>query len=196
MSAVDGVDRWLRFLADGRSSVLFATLAGFSLMLIAGRREPKTGLAGRRAKVRIAIRAVILVSRGSAMAMAYGDVVILAFYAVYLLLTRGRPRVSRSSALGNLIGRQIPPRGVAPLTATAVALAESCGRRWLSGTVVRKRSRAGRSAKDRPGTEHAVLITRPPCGGWGRVDRPVGPLRPGRRQGHNLRGSVRASRAV
>jgi hypothetical protein len=29
MYAVDGVDRWLRFLADGRSSVLFAALARF-----------------------------------------------------------------------------------------------------------------------------------------------------------------------
>ncbi|XVV00693.1 DUF418 domain-containing protein [Actinosynnema sp. CA-248983] len=86
LSAVDGVDGWIRYLADGRSSVLFATLAGFSLMLIAGRREPKTGLAGRQAKARIAIRALVLLVLGTAMAMAYGDVVILAFYGVYFLL--------------------------------------------------------------------------------------------------------------
>ncbi|WP_394394549.1 heparan-alpha-glucosaminide N-acetyltransferase domain-containing protein, partial [Streptomyces rochei] len=43
LSATDGVGSWVRYLADGHSSVLFATLAGFSLMLIAGRREPKTG---------------------------------------------------------------------------------------------------------------------------------------------------------
>ncbi|MFB6720684.1 DUF418 domain-containing protein [Kribbella sp. NPDC056345] len=86
LSATHGVGHWVRYLADGRSSILFATLAGFSLMLIAGRREPKAGLAGRQAKARIAIRALILVVLGSAMAMAYGDVVILAFYGVYFLL--------------------------------------------------------------------------------------------------------------
>ncbi|MGI5127809.1 DUF418 domain-containing protein [Pseudonocardia sp. CA-107938] len=86
LGAVDGVAGWLRYLADGRSSVLFATLAGFSLVLIAGRLEPKTGLAGRQAKARIAIRAVILLALGIVMAMFYGGVVILAFYAVYFLL--------------------------------------------------------------------------------------------------------------
>ncbi|GHE41988.1 hypothetical protein GCM10017771_61490 [Streptomyces capitiformicae] len=59
----------IRYIADGHSSVLFATLAGFSLMLLAGRREPKTGLAGRQAKARIAIRAVVLLVLGTVMAM-------------------------------------------------------------------------------------------------------------------------------
>lgn len=86
LSATDGVASWVRYLADGHSSVLFATLAGFSLMLIAGRFEPKTGLAGRQAKVRIAIRAVILMALGTAMAVEYGGVVILAFYGVYFFL--------------------------------------------------------------------------------------------------------------
>lgn len=86
LSATDGVDSWVRYLADGHSSVLFATLAGFSLMLIAGRREPKTGLAGRQAKARIAIRAVVLLALGTAMAMKFGGVIILGFYGVYFLL--------------------------------------------------------------------------------------------------------------
>ncbi|WAU83206.1 DUF418 domain-containing protein [Streptomyces sp. Qhu-G9] len=86
LSATDGVASWVRYMADGHSSVLFATLAGFSLMLIAGRREPKTGLAGRQAKARIAIRAVILLALGTVMAMEYGGVVILGFYGVYFLL--------------------------------------------------------------------------------------------------------------
>jgi uncharacterized membrane protein YeiB len=73
-------------MADGHSSVLFATLAGFSLMLLAGRREPKTGLAGRQAKARIAIRAVVLLALGTVMAMEYGGVIILGFYGVYFLL--------------------------------------------------------------------------------------------------------------
>ncbi|WIY01152.1 DUF418 domain-containing protein [Amycolatopsis mongoliensis] len=85
-SAVDGVGAWVRSLAEGRSSALFATLAGFSLMLIAGRLEPKAGLAGRQAKARIAIRALVLLALGTVMAMAYGGVVILAFYGLYFLL--------------------------------------------------------------------------------------------------------------
>ncbi len=87
LSATDGVGTWVRYLADGHSSVLFATLAGFSLMLIGGRREPKTGLAGRQAKARIAIRAVVLLALGTALAMEYGGVIILAFYGVYFLLS-------------------------------------------------------------------------------------------------------------
>jgi len=85
--AVGGVGGWLLQLSEGRASALFATLAGFSLMLIAGRREPKTGLAGRQAKIRIAIRAAVLIAMGTALAAAgAGSVVILAFYGVYFLL--------------------------------------------------------------------------------------------------------------
>jgi hypothetical protein len=74
-------------LAEGRSSILFATLAGFSLMLIAGRWEPKTGLAGRQAKARIAIRALVLLALGTVLTMLNtGILVILAFYGVYFLL--------------------------------------------------------------------------------------------------------------
>lgn len=82
-----GVGDWLLGLANGRASALFATLAGFSLMLIAGRREPKTGLAGRQAKARIVIRAVILLVVGTALAMTnFGGAGILNFYALYFLL--------------------------------------------------------------------------------------------------------------
>ncbi|MDN3028579.1 DUF418 domain-containing protein [Streptomyces sp. S.PB5] len=86
LSATSGVASWIRYISDGHSSVLFATLAGFSLMLLAGRKEPKTGLAGRQAKARIAIRAVILLALGTVMAMEYGGVIILGFYGVYFLL--------------------------------------------------------------------------------------------------------------
>ncbi|MCD9879987.1 DUF418 domain-containing protein [Streptomyces guryensis] len=94
LSATHGVAGWVRYLADGHSSVLFATLAGFSLMLIAGRFEPRTGLAGRQAKARIAIRAVILLALGTAMAMEYGGVIILGFYGVYFLLALPLVRLS------------------------------------------------------------------------------------------------------
>ncbi|MYS91217.1 putative membrane protein [Streptomyces chartreusis NRRL 3882] len=94
LSATHGVASWIRYIADGHSSVLFATLAGFSLMLIAGRFEPKTGLAGRQAKARIAIRAVILLALGTVMAMEYGGVIILGFYGVYFLLALPLVRLS------------------------------------------------------------------------------------------------------
>ncbi|GLY50332.1 membrane protein [Lentzea sp. NBRC 102530] len=81
-----GVGAWVRHLTEGRSSALFATLAGFSLMLIAGRLEPKTGVAGRQAKARIAIRALILLVLGTVMIAFYGDVVILASYGLFFLL--------------------------------------------------------------------------------------------------------------
>ncbi|GAA0297771.1 hypothetical protein ACKI1I_13100 [Streptomyces turgidiscabies] len=80
----DGAGTWFVWLAGGRASALFATLAGFSLVLIAGRLEPKTGLAGRQAKARIVIRAVILLMVGIALAMTdFGGGVIINFYAVY-----------------------------------------------------------------------------------------------------------------
>ncbi|MFI9172845.1 DUF418 domain-containing protein [Streptomyces lincolnensis] len=94
LSATDGIASWVRYMADGHSSVLFATLAGFSLMLLAGRREPRTGLAGRQARARIAIRAVVLLALGTAMAMEYGGVVILGFYGVYFLLALPLVRLS------------------------------------------------------------------------------------------------------
>ncbi|MEL3946747.1 DUF418 domain-containing protein [Streptomyces sp. LNU-CPARS28] len=94
LGATTGVGTWVRFLADGHSSALFATLAGLSLMLIAGRREPKTGLAGRQAKARIAIRAVVLLALGSVLAIEYGDVIILGFYGVYFLLALPLLRLS------------------------------------------------------------------------------------------------------
>ncbi len=73
-----GVGEWLVWLASGRASALFATLAGFSLVLIAGRLEPKTGLTGRQAKARIVIRAVILLVVGTALAMTdFGGAVII-----------------------------------------------------------------------------------------------------------------------
>ncbi|AXE87445.1 DUF418 domain-containing protein [Streptomyces sp. Go-475] len=94
LSATSGVGSWIRYISDGHSSVLFATLAGFSLMLIAGRREPKTGLAGRQAKARIVIRAVILLALGTVLAMEFGGVIILGFYGVYFLLALPLVRLS------------------------------------------------------------------------------------------------------
>ena len=85
--AVPGVGGWLIGFSEGRASALFALLAGFSIVIIAGRREPKAGQALRQAKGRIVLRAAVLLAVGTAMTMVVGDVVILNYYAVYFLLT-------------------------------------------------------------------------------------------------------------
>ncbi|MER6134413.1 DUF418 domain-containing protein [Streptomyces sp. NPDC001815] len=83
----DGVIGFLMELAQGRSSALFAVLAGFAVALITGRRTPKTGLAGRQAVAKVIIRAVILIVLGTALTLTGTPVVpILAFYGLFFLL--------------------------------------------------------------------------------------------------------------
>ncbi|TDC36899.1 DUF418 domain-containing protein [Micromonospora sp. KC213] len=112
-AAPGDVGGWVRTLSEGRASALFATLAGFSLMLIAGRFEPRTGLAGRQAKARIVIRAGILLAAGTALTMTnFGDAVILNAYAVFFLLalplTRLRARtLAITAAVLALVGPQV-----------------------------------------------------------------------------------------
>lgn len=81
---------WKSFLMEiphGRSSALFATLAGLSLVLIAGGHRTKTGRPMRQAVVRIAIRSVLLLALGSwLVAMGTSIVVILAYYGLFFLL--------------------------------------------------------------------------------------------------------------
>src|SRR5690349_13078294 len=78
---VGGPVGFLLETARGRSSALFALLAGFSLVIITGRPQPRTGTAGRQAVARIMIRAVVLVVLGYALtALDTGVDVILSFY--------------------------------------------------------------------------------------------------------------------
>lgn len=82
-----GVIGFLMELAQGRSSALFAVLAGFAVALITGRRTPKTGPAGRQAVAKVIIRAVILLALGTALTLTGTPVVpILAFYGLFFLL--------------------------------------------------------------------------------------------------------------
>ncbi|KKD09000.1 DUF418 domain-containing protein [Streptomyces sp. WM6386] len=82
-----GVIGFLMELAQGRSSALFAVLAGFAVALITGRRTPKTGPAGRQAVAKVIIRAVILMALGTALTLTGTPVVpILAFYGLFFLL--------------------------------------------------------------------------------------------------------------
>ncbi|MFJ5969616.1 DUF418 domain-containing protein [Streptomyces sp. NPDC093060] len=84
--AVGGPVGFLLETARGRSSALFALLAGFSLVIITGRPHPRTGHAGRQAVARIVIRAVVLLALGYALAALDTDVdVILSFYGLLFL---------------------------------------------------------------------------------------------------------------
>ncbi|MFF6948608.1 heparan-alpha-glucosaminide N-acetyltransferase domain-containing protein [Streptomyces iakyrus] len=89
---------FLEAVSDGHASVLFATLAGVSLALLAGGSRPHDGVARRTDRARIAVRAAILFVLGVALAQISTEViVILSFYALYFVsalpLLHVRPRV-------------------------------------------------------------------------------------------------------
>ncbi|GAA1906289.1 DUF418 domain-containing protein [Streptantibioticus ferralitis] len=100
--SVGGITGRLMEVCHGRSSALFALLAGFSLVLLTGRRVPKTGLEGRQSVVRVLIRSLILLVLGTALTMAGTQVdVILAFYSLYFVLALPLRRL-RAGALAAL----------------------------------------------------------------------------------------------
>ncbi|MEV1021010.1 DUF418 domain-containing protein [Streptomyces sp. NPDC050264] len=73
-------------LARGRSSALFAVLAGFSLVIITGRPRPRTGRAGRQAVAKIVVRSAVLIVLGFALTALDTDIdVVLAFYGLAFL---------------------------------------------------------------------------------------------------------------
>ncbi|MFF3501483.1 DUF418 domain-containing protein [Streptomyces sp. NPDC003247] len=84
--SVGGPTGFLMELARGRSSALFAVLAGFSLVVITGRPHPRTGREGRQAAGRIVIRACALVALGFALTALDTSIdVVLAFYGLIFL---------------------------------------------------------------------------------------------------------------
>ncbi|MEU6370262.1 DUF418 domain-containing protein [Streptomyces sp. NPDC046931] len=110
---VGGPTGFLLEMARGRSSALFAVLAGFSLIIITGRPQPRTGRAGRQAVVRIMIRAVLLAALGYALTALDTQVdVILSFYGLLFLTAlplyrlRGRT-LALLAAAGALILPQV-----------------------------------------------------------------------------------------
>lgn len=92
--AAGGVTGFVMELAHGRASALFAFLAGFSIVLITGRRDaatggrvPRTGREGRQAVARVLIRAAVLLVLGTALTATGTPVeVILAYYGLYFVL--------------------------------------------------------------------------------------------------------------
>lgn len=75
-------------VVDGRSSILFATLAGVSIGLATGGRTPPSGEALRTARVRLVVRAILLWVIGILLILTGVPVyVILPAYALLFLLT-------------------------------------------------------------------------------------------------------------
>ena len=86
---------WLR-VADGRSAATFALLAGVSAALLSGGPAPVEGLRLRRARVRIGVRAAVLLPLGLALtALDTPIAVILPGYAVMFALVTVALRWSR-----------------------------------------------------------------------------------------------------
>jgi uncharacterized membrane protein YeiB len=85
--SVGGPLGWAMELARGRSAAMFALLAGFSLVLLTGRPQPRTGRAGRQAVGRVLIRSAVLIVLGYALAALDTPVdVILACYGLLFVL--------------------------------------------------------------------------------------------------------------
>ncbi|WEH13720.1 DUF418 domain-containing protein [Streptomyces sp. VNUA24] len=107
-----GTTGFLMELAHGRASALFAFLAGFSIILMTGRRAPKTGRAGRQAMAKVVIRALVLLVVGTALTMSGTPVeVILAFYGLYFLLVLPLYRLgARALAIVAAAGALILPQ--------------------------------------------------------------------------------------
>ncbi|MGW4822710.1 DUF418 domain-containing protein [Streptomyces sp. NPDC004227] len=109
---VGGPVGFLLEMARGRSSALFALLAGFSLVIITGRPHPRTGRSGRQAVVRIVIRAVVLLALGYALTALDTQVdVILSFYGLLFLAVLPMYRLrARTLALIAATGALILPQ--------------------------------------------------------------------------------------
>lgn len=86
-----------RFIAFGRSSILFAVLAGISVALLSGRQTPLEGIPLVQARMRILVRAVLIFAIGGLLLMLdTGIAIILEYYGLFFALSlpflRWRPR--------------------------------------------------------------------------------------------------------
>lgn len=110
--AIGGPLGFVMELARGRSSALFALLAGFTLVLITGRPHPRTGRAGRQAVGRMVIRSVVLIVLGFALTALDTEVdVILAFYGLTFLAVLPMYRLrARTLAVVAAVGALVMPQ--------------------------------------------------------------------------------------
>jgi uncharacterized protein len=78
---------WLLSLAHGRSSILFALVAGISIAIVSGGTRPLDGEPLRRARTRLLVRAVLLLALVALLDLLGTRVLlILGFYACYFVL--------------------------------------------------------------------------------------------------------------
>lgn len=119
----------------GRSAALFAFLAGVSLVLLAGSDRPGTRVERNRVRVRLAVRALLLIAIGYALATLGSLAVILHFYGVYFLLAipllwlRTRHLAALAVAVA-LIGPQVTLAAQALPVGPAAGSVEEAG--WTS----------------------------------------------------------------
>jgi uncharacterized membrane protein len=98
-------------VANGRSSILFATIAGVSIALITGGRIPVSGAARERASARLALRALCIWVIGVLLILTQVPVyVILPAYAILFLLALPllRARPAFLFALAAVLGLVMP----------------------------------------------------------------------------------------
>ena len=123
-------------VVDGRSSILFATLAGVSMALLSGRTHPADGVELVRARLRIAVRAAWVFAIGAVLEWLDTFVaIILGVYAVLFVLAlpflRWPPR--RLLVAAGVIAVAGPPLNVFLGQVLSVADAESALRRRAAG---------------------------------------------------------------
>jgi uncharacterized protein len=112
VGVTDGSAGWLE-IADGRSSVLFALVAGVSLALVTGGPRPMDGDALVHARARLLVRAVLLLALVALLDLLGTRVLlILGFYAAYFVLalpflTWGPRRLFTAAALVAVVGPPI-----------------------------------------------------------------------------------------
>ncbi len=83
----DGSLAAAQWLAGGRASALFAVLAGLSIALVTGRREPLRGRERVRASVGLVVRALLVAGVGLALGVLdSGIAVILTYYGLHFVL--------------------------------------------------------------------------------------------------------------
>lgn len=85
-SGIDTLEGWLAF-AHGRSSILFAVIAGFSLGLLSGGTRPHTGERLVHSRLRILVRSALLLALPALLQLLGTPVaIIIGFYAVWFAL--------------------------------------------------------------------------------------------------------------
>ncbi|MEG3616778.1 heparan-alpha-glucosaminide N-acetyltransferase domain-containing protein [Isoptericola haloaureus] len=127
VGVIDDSTLWLT-IADGRSSVLFALVAGVSLALVTGGPRPVAGDALVHARARLLVRAVLLLALVALLDLLGTRVLlILGFYATYFVLalpfvTWGPRRLALAAVVVAVVGPPLAHWGPVALTRAGLHL--------------------------------------------------------------------------